>query len=119
VRLNYCNRTATGLVQASTQRTNAFREIAENPVNEPNNRTHQDALERTTSDCGTKEEVAGSSPVGHPPLGAMVLATIVVVVVAGPAQLSRKHHKQEEVDPMSLRCLRLLLVKSERASEDA
>jgi hypothetical protein len=55
-------------------------------------------------------KVAGSSPVGHPPLGAMVLATIVVVVVAGPAQLSRKHHKQEEVDPMSLRCLRLPLV---------
>ena len=56
------------------------------------------------------EKVAGSSPVGHPPLGAMVPATIVVVVVAGPAQLSRKHHKQEEVDPMSLRCLRFPLV---------
>jgi hypothetical protein len=36
----YCNRTATGLVQTSTQRTSVFCEIAENPVNEPNNRTH-------------------------------------------------------------------------------
>ena len=40
----YCNRTATGLVQAGTQQTNAFLEIAENPINRPIHRTHQDAL---------------------------------------------------------------------------
>jgi hypothetical protein len=40
----YCNRTATGLVQAGTQRTHAFYEIAENPANKPNYRTHQDGL---------------------------------------------------------------------------
>jgi hypothetical protein len=36
--------TATGLVQAGTQQTNAFLEIAENPINRPIHRTHQDAL---------------------------------------------------------------------------
>ena len=40
----YCNRTATGLVQASTQRTKVVSNIAENPINEPNIRTHQDVL---------------------------------------------------------------------------
>jgi len=35
----YCNRTATGLVQASTQRTNVGREIAEKPINKPDYRT--------------------------------------------------------------------------------
>ena len=62
----YCNRTATGLVQASTQRTKVVSNIAENPINKPNIRTHQDGLVRVTSDCGYREKVAGSSPVGHP-----------------------------------------------------
>jgi hypothetical protein len=35
----YCNRTATGLVQASTQWTSSFDGNAENPINKPNNRT--------------------------------------------------------------------------------
>jgi hypothetical protein len=36
----YCNRTATGLVQASMQWTNSFARRAENPINKPKNRTH-------------------------------------------------------------------------------
>jgi hypothetical protein len=40
----YCNRTATGLVQASTQRTNAPHKMPEYPNEWPNNRTHQDGL---------------------------------------------------------------------------
>jgi hypothetical protein len=51
----YCNRTATGLVQASTQRTKVTSSIANTPLNKPNYRTHQDGLERTTSDCGSRE----------------------------------------------------------------
>src|SRR3712207_6310427 len=46
--------TATVLVQASTQRTKVVIRIAENPVNEPNNRTQKYKLERVTSDCGTR-----------------------------------------------------------------
>jgi hypothetical protein len=36
--------TATGLVQVGTQRTNAFLKIAENCINKPDYRTHQDGL---------------------------------------------------------------------------
>ena len=40
-------RTATGLVQASTQWTRSLAGSAENPIDKRNFRTHQDALERT------------------------------------------------------------------------
>ena len=36
----YCNRTATGIVQASTQRTKVVFRIAENPINKRISRTH-------------------------------------------------------------------------------
>jgi hypothetical protein len=36
----YCNRTATRLVQTSTQGTKVVFTIAENPINKPNIRTH-------------------------------------------------------------------------------
>jgi hypothetical protein len=36
--------TATVMVQAGTQQTNALLEIAENPINWPDYRTHQDGL---------------------------------------------------------------------------
>jgi hypothetical protein len=40
-------RTATGLVQASTQWTRSLAGSAENPIDKPNHRTHQHVLERT------------------------------------------------------------------------
>jgi hypothetical protein len=38
--LIYCNRTATGLVQAGTGQTNVCCKIAANPINKPNYRTY-------------------------------------------------------------------------------
>jgi hypothetical protein len=61
----YCNRTATGLVQASTQRTYMFCKTAENPINKPKTghaRTGCNGRHRIVA----LEAVAGSSPVGHP-----------------------------------------------------
>jgi hypothetical protein len=40
----YCNRTATGLVQASTQWTSRFARKAKNPLNKRNFRTHEGGL---------------------------------------------------------------------------
>jgi hypothetical protein len=45
-RAAYCNRTATGLVQASTQWTNSFARSAENRLNKHNSRTYQYGLAR-------------------------------------------------------------------------
>ena len=45
--MDYCNRTATGLVHASTQWTKRDYQIVENRLNKRNFRTHQDGLERT------------------------------------------------------------------------
>jgi hypothetical protein len=42
-----CGCTATGLVQASTQRTPDCLRYAENPIDKRNSRTHQYGLERT------------------------------------------------------------------------
>jgi hypothetical protein len=50
----YCNRTATGLVQARMEQIRVFFEMAQNRINKPNFRTHQDGLERTQSDCGSE-----------------------------------------------------------------
>jgi hypothetical protein len=61
----YCNRTATGLVQASTQRTKVVSTFAENPKKGR-------ITGRTGTDCNGRhrivalEKVAGSIPVGHP-----------------------------------------------------
>jgi hypothetical protein len=63
--LMYCNRTATELVQASTQRTEVVSRIAKNPLNKPSyrsTRTDWNQLHRIVA----LEKVAGSIPVGHP-----------------------------------------------------
>src|SRR5918998_3303328 len=79
----YCNRTATGLVQPSTQRTKVVPKIANNPINKPNYRTHQDALERTTSDCGTGEG-RGFEPRRSPPLLQVKLSSRQPLFIALP-----------------------------------
>ncbi len=45
----YCNRTATGPVHASTQRTPDRLRYAENALDKPICQTHQDSLERTAA----------------------------------------------------------------------
>jgi hypothetical protein len=61
---SYCNRTATGLVQARTRWTTQPQESAEIPINKPDSRTYWDGVDQQgkTQNPVVRKHRVGSSP---------------------------------------------------------